>query len=196
MEIKIVLLIALVLSVASACGQYSYSFGCYQNNNQQGTSVYLQIDDLTHQDYHYIQNAHQVLKRALTGYFIYRSYGKYQLYNSAIKYVKALKYIEEKYLGDDNNIVIGNNNAVKGENNVLKGDNHSLVGNGNYILNGRFSHIDIRGNNIVRIGRFDFDMDQVEKIKICPCKAITVLSQSGNSATRWNRFSCQKRRRY
>ena len=107
-----------------------------------------------------------------------------------------MKYIEEKYLGDDNNIVIGNNNAVKGENNVLKGDNHSLVGNGNYILNGRFSHIDIRGNNIVRIGRFDFDMDQVEKIKICPCKAITVLSQSGNSATRWNRFSCQKRRRY
>ena len=94
----------------------------------------------------------------------------------AKEYVKALEYIDDKYFSDENNIIIGNYNKVKGDDNKLKGSYHSIEGDGNFVLNGRFPHHEIEGDNIVRIGKFDFDMDKLELIKKDPCLAIKRLS--------------------
>lgn len=113
----------------------------------------------------------------MRGYFYSHRICKYELYICAKEYIKALEYIDDKYYSDENNIIIGNYNTVKGENNRLKGDHHSVEGDGNFILNGWFPHHEIEGDNIVRIGKFDFDMDKVEFIKKDPCLAIKILSR-------------------
>lgn len=91
--------------------------------------------------------------------------------------MEKLSYIEEKYLNDVNNIILGDNNEVQGNDNLLKADDHSITGDGNYILHGKFAHHEVEGDNIVRIGRFDFDMDKVELLKVNPSYAVTILSR-------------------
>lgn len=43
------------------------------------------------------------------------------------------------------------------------------------VFNPRFKDIPIKGNNIVRIGRFDVDLDKIEEVKRDPYKAVDLL---------------------
>ena len=82
-------------------------------------------------------------------------------YFSAKAFKNKLNYIEEKYLSDINNIIIGDDNTVKGEDNVVQGDSLEIYGDGNYVFHDKYNDIPIIGGNIVRIGKYDVDLDKV-----------------------------------
>ena len=83
------------------------------------------------------------------------------LYFAAKAFKTKLNYIEEKYLSDINNIIIGDDNTVKGEDNVVQGDSLEIYGDGNYVFHDKYNDIPIIGGNIVRIGKYDVDLDKV-----------------------------------
>ena len=75
-----------------------------------------------------------------------------------------------------NNIIFGNNNLVVGDENVVYGECIQIYGDGNYVFHDKFNDIPIIGGNIVRIGKYDVDLDLINKIKHNPSQCIRILN--------------------
>lgn len=74
-----------------------------------------------------------------------------------------------------NSVVVGNNNSVTGEQIYAKGDNLKVEGNSSFVFGSDYSSKEVVGNNIVRIGKFDIDLDLVEQSKFNPFKCVKIL---------------------
>ena len=83
------------------------------------------------------------------------------LYYAARWFKVTLEYIEDKYLSEINNIILGNDNTIVGDDNVVQGDSLEIYGDGNYVFHDQYNDIPIIGGNIVRIGKYDVDLDKV-----------------------------------
>ena len=85
--------------------------------------------------------------------------------------------MEKKYWSDIDNIVLGNYNQVGGYENLVYGNNHNVRGNSNYIINDK-PHViktPLVDENVVRIGRFEIDLERLHLIKRDPSLCITRL---------------------
>lgn len=71
--------------------------------------------------------------------------------------------------------MVGNNNSVTGEQIYAKGDNLKVEGNSSFVFGSDYSSKEVVGNNIVRIGKFDIDLDLVEQSKFNPFKCVKIL---------------------
>lgn len=76
---------------------------------------------------------------------------------------------------DINTIIIGDNNRIQGTSVYIKGDNHTIKGNSDFVFNPNYHNHTMIGNNIVRIGAFDVDLDEIDKIRRSPEDAIKYL---------------------
>lgn len=86
-----------------------------------------------------------------------------------------IKWINDTYLKDVNNVVLGSNNAIQGQNIFVKGENQNVEGQSNYVFNPNYANKKISGDNIVRISKFDIDLDKIETIRWNPYGAIKLL---------------------
>ena len=97
---------------------------------------------LSEKDFNYIVKAHNKMKNQLRSYYqsdCCCSASKMSLYKAVNGFKKRLTYIEEKYLSDVNNVVIGNDNLIKGDDNAVRGDELKVYGDGNYVFHDRFN---------------------------------------------------------
>lgn len=60
---------------------------------------------------------------------------------------------------DINNVVIGDDTEITGHNVYVAGGHHKIEGNSSFVFNPKFSDKVVKGNNIVRIDKFDIDLD-------------------------------------
>lgn len=71
--------------------------------------------------------------------------------------------------------MLGDNNAIQGQNIFVKGENQNVSGASNFVFNPNYANKKINGDNIVRISKFDIDLDKIEQIRWNPYSAITLL---------------------
>lgn len=72
-------------------------------------------------------------------------------------------------------LIIGDSNIAIGSHIFLFADKHTIIGNQDIIFNTQYPEDVIRGDNIVRISRFDVNLEKLERVLINPYDAITLL---------------------
>ena len=73
--------------------------------------------------------------------------------------------------------MLGNWNNVIGQENLVYGNHHNVKGSSNYIINDK-PHViktPLVDKNVVRIGRFEIDLEKIHLIKKDPSLCITRL---------------------
>ena len=164
----------LMICIVSVSGyRYSYSIAsCTKrhnplwsaiNSNDERFSHYKELGLSDHDIYKFF-NLKQILLRALRQTFGYsrRTCSYHHLYHSVKNYINFLEYIEDQYLSNINNVVLGNNVHVQGEENFVHTDNFRVKGNNNYVFTQQHhGNRKIHGDDILRIGRFEIDLTKV-----------------------------------
>lgn len=79
------------------------------------------------------------------------------------------------YLNDVNNILLGKELEVIGNNNYVKSKNLKVYGSNNHIISNKYTHLSIRRNNVMRLGRYELLLDKVNEIHKNPFGVIKIL---------------------
>lgn len=91
------------------------------------------------------------------------------------RYANILMKVNENYLKDINNIVLGEELEVSGSNNFVKSNNLKVYGSNSHIISDKYTHMSIRRNNIMRLGRYELLLDKVDQIHKNPFAVIKIL---------------------
>lgn len=133
-----------------------------------------------------VNYARSELLEELNKYFRRRSYGdKWSLYVAVLNFKKILDVIEKKYWSQYDNIVVGTGNSLNGHENFLSSNGMSVTGNENIVLGSQYNNVPLNDENVIRISRYDVDLDEIDLIKTDPTKAITLLSKNGQEKTQF-----------
>lgn len=133
-----------------------------------------------------VNYARSELLEELNKYFKKRSYGdKWSLYVAVLNFKKILDAIEKKYWSQYDNIVVGTGNSLNGHENFLSSNGMSVTGNENIVLGSQYNNVPLNDENVIRISRYDVDLDEIDQIKTDPTKAITLLSKNGQEKTQF-----------
>lgn len=77
--------------------------------------------------------------------------------------VEGLKTLTDRfvtgYLRDINMIVLGDGNRAIGKKIFLNGNNMNVQGNNAYVYNSNYNNNTVRGNNIIRTAKYEFNLD-------------------------------------
>lgn len=84
--------------------------------------------------------------------------------------------MENHYLSDVNNVVFGNFNTVRGTDNIVRGNLQRVEGQNNYLIDWRNTFgKPIYNDHVIRIWKFDIDMDNMEALKDNPYEVVQPL---------------------
>lgn len=65
-------------------------------------------------------------------------------------------------------MIIGDSNTIIGKNVYVKANHHKIKGISNFVFNPHFKDKVIKGDNIVRISRFDINLQKLDLVRVNP----------------------------
>lgn len=125
--------------------------------------------------YNQVLPVHMAVRRDLNRYFYKYAISARTLYESLKNLKELIEWITKTYLKNINVVVLGDNNDIQGHHIFVNANNQKVVGSEDFVFTPKFSNVAVKGDNIVRLGRFDVDLDNIELAKIDPYRAVTLL---------------------
>ena len=101
------------------------------------------------------------------------------LYNAALSFKNRLALIEDTYFSHPNDFIPGNDISCAPQ------DYIEFYGGGNYVFHDQYNDIPIIGGNVVRIGKYDLNLDKIDLLRSDPFQAIHILSPAEINTCFW-----------